>query len=189
MRSARLVALCLLCVLLTSIQLSGKSEGQERKRERGTAKVEVLPSEGVEVTYSRIETFRRQPNLEYKVINQTGDEASLMVIELMAFDENNELVGGTRVGLPGNVHSGTGTQGELAISHRFMTAARLTAKFIFLTSKDTNENPSLLLLPCSPNFCGPSGACGSMAAKCKRPPVSYHCEVGSVSCTCEFECG
>jgi len=184
-KSMKLLLMFSACVFLVT-ELVVKSKGQEYGRSGRDTKVEVITDGGAEVKNSRLNKLSHRPTFEYRVSNSTSNAIPYMNVEFIAFDENNELVGGLTVRLRVNLGAGADSEGDIAISSKLASAARLTARFVFPAPRELDGK--LLLEPCSPNFCGPNGACGSMAKRCKKPPISYHCEIGE-TCICEFECG
>ena len=173
MKSARLAGLFVVALVVISANVS---IGQERNQD---GKLEVLRSDGFEVSYARLEDSK-QPHLQYRIINISGTDLPKLRVEMVAYDAKNNIIGAQRWNLRVDLKTGASTHGILASDTQFAAAVRVTLKFTALNSDGETE--------CDQKYCGASGECGTMASSlCATGIRNFACQQGA-PCSCKVVC-
>jgi len=182
MNSNRIIGTFLFCILaICSIRVAGQYVGQERTKDN---KVEVLDSNGFEVSAVKLEKISGQSHLAYQITNTSGVDLSKISLEMIAYDVKKNVLGGKRMIMRGNFMAGTGSHGLVVIDPKLASATQITLKFSALSSDKLVADES----GCTSDFCGPNGDCGSLALLlCAAGVDNYKCKQGN-TCVCDFTC-
>lgn len=143
-------------------------------------RVEIAPSESLDVTATEIVEINRRPHLKYSVAGKSGQPVSAVAVTLTAFDTKGRLRSRQTWVTRTDLESGARASSILAVTAGLKSAARVVAEFA--EASIAQEGQACTETYCTQSTSSAEKLCGAGKVK------DYSCTVGS-SCSCSFTCG